>query len=279
MPLGAVEETDVNWFYAIDGERKGPVGQDEFNQLVAAGTIGKDTLVWREGMSDWKPYHIIALMGVPAEAEQAVALFTSPAAAAGEVNCTECGRVFRDSEVLDYAGRKICAECKPAFFQKLREGGEAAAMSNLAYAGFWIRVGAKIIDGLIFAVVMGILFGIWFAFTYASGGVEAGGRDAMAGLVGIQIVANAMSYLGIPMYNAFFIHRYGATPGKMACGLKVVRANGEKVTGGRAIGRGFSELLSGLICDIGYIIAAFDNPQKRALHDHICDTRVIYKNR
>jgi len=26
---------------------------------------------------------------------------------------------------------------------------------------------------------------------------------------------------------------------------------------------------------IGYIMAAFDS-EKRALHDHICDTRVIY---
>jgi hypothetical protein len=31
-----------------------------------------------------------------------------------------------------------------------------------------------------------------------------------------------------------------------------------------------------MVCYIGYIIAAFDG-QKRALHDHMCDTRVIYK--
>ena len=63
----------------------------------------------------------------------------------------------------------------------------------------------------------------------------------------------------------------------MACGLKVVDADGNKISYGRALGRGFAEILSGLICDIGYIIAAFDNPQKRSLHDHICSTRVIYK--
>jgi hypothetical protein len=31
-----------------------------------------------------------------------------------------------------------------------------------------------------------------------------------------------------------------------------------------------------MTCFIGYIIAAFDN-EKRALHDHICTTRVVYK--
>jgi len=31
-----------------------------------------------------------------------------------------------------------------------------------------------------------------------------------------------------------------------------------------------------MVCYIGYLIVAFDD-QKRALHDHICNTRVIYK--
>lgn len=41
------------WWYAINGEQKGPVDAAEFDMLVAASTIGPDTLVWREGMSDW----------------------------------------------------------------------------------------------------------------------------------------------------------------------------------------------------------------------------------
>ena len=70
--------------------------------------------------------------------------------------------------------------------------------------------------------------------------------------------------------------RFGATPGKMACGLKVVMADGGKVTYLRALGRAFSEILSGIILYIGYIMAGFDD-EKRALHDRICDTRVIKK--
>jgi uncharacterized RDD family membrane protein YckC len=60
----------------------------------------------------------------------------------------------------------------------------------------------------------------------------------------------------------------------MALGLKVVRADGTALTTGRIIGRHFAEWLSSLILAIGYIMAAFDD-QKRALHDRICDTRVI----
>ena len=75
-------------------------------------------------------------------------------------------------------------------------------------------------------------------------------------------------------YEAFFVNKMGATPGKMALGLKVVRPDGRPVDLGRAFGRYFAKMLSGLILFIGYIIAGFDS-EKRALHDMICDTRVV----
>ena len=77
-------------------------------------------------------------------------------------------------------------------------------------------------------------------------------------------------------YTIFFLGKYGATPGKMACKLQVVVADGSKISYARATGRFFAEMLSGMICYIGYIMVGFD-AQKRALHDHICNTRVIYK--
>jgi len=48
----------------------------------------------------------------------------------------------------------------------------------------------------------------------------------------------------------------------------------EPITYGRATGRCFAEILSGMICYIGYLMAAFDE-EKRALHDRICNTRVV----
>ena len=60
----------------------------------------------------------------------------------------------------------------------------------------------------------------------------------------------------------------------MALGLKVVTPEGLPISYGRAFGRSAAEILSRLICFIGYIIAGFDQ-QKRALHDHIASTRVI----
>ena len=75
-------------------------------------------------------------------------------------------------------------------------------------------------------------------------------------------------------YQTILVSKYGATWGKMALGLKIVNEDGSKVRTGRAFGRVFAEILSGMTCYIGYIIVAFDS-EKRSLHDHICATRVI----
>jgi len=75
-------------------------------------------------------------------------------------------------------------------------------------------------------------------------------------------------------YSVFFVGRYGATPGKMALKLQIVRSDFSKVSYLRALGRYFAQSLSGLLLYLGYIMAGFDS-EKRALHDYICDTRVI----
>ena len=57
----------------------------------------------------------------------------------------------------------------------------------------------------------------------------------------------------------------------------MIRVDGGRITAGLAIGRYFAKnWLNLFTLLIGYIIAAFDD-EKRALHDRICDTRVVYK--
>ena len=77
-------------------------------------------------------------------------------------------------------------------------------------------------------------------------------------------------------YDTVLVGKYGATLGKLACGLRVVMPDGGKVTYMRAFGRYWGEVVTGLTIGIGYIIAAFDD-EKRALHDRICNTRVVKK--
>jgi uncharacterized RDD family membrane protein YckC len=76
-------------------------------------------------------------------------------------------------------------------------------------------------------------------------------------------------------YEVYFLSAHGATPGKMALGLRVIRADGGPISPMLALGRHFAMWISAFILMIGYIMAGFD-PEKRALHDRICETRVIY---
>ncbi len=41
------------WYYAHNGERRGPVEPEEIKRLFESGAIKADDLVWEEGMPDW----------------------------------------------------------------------------------------------------------------------------------------------------------------------------------------------------------------------------------
>lgn len=45
----------MNWHYAHNGQQQGPVSDAELAQLFESGTLKADSLVWAEGMADWKP--------------------------------------------------------------------------------------------------------------------------------------------------------------------------------------------------------------------------------
>jgi len=94
----------------------------------------------------------------------------------------------------------------------------------------------------------------------------------MAGLLGISTLIGLA--IGVA-YEVYFLSAHGATPGKMALGLKVIRADGGPISPMLALARYFASWVSAVILLIGYIMAAFD-PEKRALHDRICETRVIH---
>ena len=71
------------WYYAFEGASKGPFTEDEFNALIDRGTIGRDTLVWREGMDDWLPWGRTAnaVPDVPMQPAPAMGRATDPARA------------------------------------------------------------------------------------------------------------------------------------------------------------------------------------------------------
>jgi uncharacterized RDD family membrane protein YckC len=253
----------MNWYYVELGKQAGPASEEQIDEMFRNGKIKSDTLVWREGMADWVPYGEMKGRTGSNAGEPGTA--TKP-----ETVCAECGKIFPADETISYGNVRVCAACKPIFLQKLQEGASLNT-GELNYAPFGTRLGAYLLDALIlfaFNFLMGLVMGLGIA--QAAG---AGHRGPIA----FQLVLTVINMTVALSYEAILIGKYGATLGKMACRIKVVTADGGRVSYARAFGRYFAKMLSGFTCLIGFIIAAFDNPQRRALHDHICNTRVVYK--
>jgi predicted Zn finger-like uncharacterized protein len=182
-------------------------------------------------------------------------------------SCAVCKGRFAQSEMVRFGDKLVCASCKPTYVQMLAMG--MGNTGDLRYAGFWIRFGAKIIDSIILGVVN-------FVATMGTTLLIASNKSPQMAIVAAIMNFGIQIGFGIAFHVYFLSGKYQATPGKMACGLKVVTAEGDKISAGRAVGRYFGEMLSGMIMLIGYIMAAFDD-EKRALHDRICNTRVVFK--
>jgi uncharacterized RDD family membrane protein YckC len=277
----------MNWYYVDQGQQAGPIDDSQLQALLQQGKIQADTLVWKEGMPDWQPYNVATGLAKPLlrmanEPDAPPAVEPHPEAAprpaaslapvvvttGPEAVCTECGQLFPAGEMTRHGQAHVCAGCRPKLMQKLAENARASA-GTVHYAGFWIRFVAMLLDGMILvsaAILVGLLAGMSVEQTL---GLE---QTAESRALWIQLIQLGMGLT----YEVLMIGKYGATLGKMACRICVVTDTGAAVSYGRALGRWFAKILGACICLIGYIIAGFDD-QKRALHDHICSTRVVYK--
>lgn len=272
------------WYYVSEGKRIGPVDEAEFEAAIETGLVTPSTLVWNETLTKWQRYTEVApkqpqFDDVEIAPEQPQDTVSQPSAPSSSLHfktttakthptkCSECGKTFERDDMVLLRGAWVCAACKPIVVQRLKEG--VSLSTEMEYAGFWIRFGAKFIDGIILWIMQFIL-GLINAFVFYS----PGARESTMAISSIFMTILSIAIGAI--YTTFFLGKYGATPGKMACGLRVVTPDGDQINYARACGRHFAEILSTLIFFIGYIMAAFDE-EKRTLHDRICDTRVIRK--
>lgn len=255
----------MEWYYVENNESVGPVQESDLRALSQQGKITAQTMVCRQGDTAWVPF-----AQAFAASSGAVAVADPTGAPQVSHSCVMCQKSVTADDAVQLSGNWVCAACKPLYLQKLKEGATISGVRR--YAGFWIRVGAKIIDSLILMMVT-------IPFQFIATALIPGANDpkAIGSVIALAVVTNGFNILSNLAYQVFFLGKYAATPGKMVCKIKVIRSNGAPVTYGRATGRYFAEILSGLTLGIGYLMVAFDE-EKRGLHDRICDTRVIYKD-
>lgn len=255
-----------NWYYGENQQTKGPVSRDELMALLANGTIPATTLLWRAGLSQW----IVA-----AEFPE---LFDSPEAVPELVTSEHSINI---SEQETPALEVLSSEPSGAS-ERPRSLSLSCAEPTCVYAGFWLRFCAKMFDELIYMLILlplSLLFAGLLAFLNESLSVY-GSPENFGHSVMVLLYTGGASFSGGLLlkflYSGFFLSSYGATPGKMALGMQVLRSDGSRVSFLRGGCRYLAELLSASLCFLGYLMVLFDE-QKRTLHDHLCDTRVLRK--
>ncbi len=247
--------------YYADGDRQvGPIDKAELQSLIKAKKIDSKTLVWQPGMTEWQ-----ALGHFVRSKTQGATASGQPAPPVQQLLCSECGQAFAQDDMIRFSDVWVCAGCKPIIVQKIKEG--VTVSGEMEYAGFWLRFGAWFIDNLI----LGIGNMIIYLPLSILGALSA---ENQALFVTLNFVAAILNLVLPAAYEIWFVGKYAATPGKMACKIKVVTGDNGQVSYARATGRYFAKIISWLSFGIGFIMIATDD-QKRALHDRICDTRVI----
>lgn len=164
-------------------------------------------------------------------------------------------------------------------------------------AGFWVRLGANVIDIALISITSYVLVAIliellevpYSEWSGIYGYGYALGRATGSVLAPILPIGDTIfTYtetnswtrfdyidLTIPLaYITLAVSVWATTIGKCIFGLYVVRADGTKVGFGRALARYLCYTISTLTLGIGFLMIAF-RQDKRGLHDLICDTMVV----
>src|SRR5580704_19006473 len=158
-------------------------------------------------------------------------------------------------------------------------GWQAPAARPVAYAGFWLRFVAAIIDGLLLYFVSMILFLPFAASTGMRGMMMGRPPDVQSlfpmihAMIRITLLRTVLHSLS---YSLLESSAWQGTLGKKALGLEVTDLDGNRISFGRATGRFFAKIISAIILGIGYIMAGFTE-KKQALHDILAGTLVIRK--
>ncbi len=245
----------MSWFYSAGGEQKGPVEAAEFESLSATGVIRPETLVWQPGMPNWQ-----------AAGEARPDLFPPPIPGVPPVPV-------------------------PVYSSAASFG--TTSIAGQRYAGFWIRLLARIIDSFILGIPLTPVILVCI-FLVLGSDIFTGGPQALEQLsplvVAVAVIAAFLAALCIQAaYECYMVTNYDGTIGKKALGLKIITLEGERLEFRQSLLRfglyqGVSILsiipLVGLLVSVYALVDAIvlgTDSRKQSLHDRFAKTLVVFK--
>ncbi len=139
--------------------------------------------------------------------------------------------------------------------------------STPAYAGFWIRVAATLLDSIwVIALTLTLGWMIYGAIYIQSTQLVMGAADVF------------ISYVLPFILTMLFWYYKSATPGKMLLGLKIVdAATHGRPSRGQLVGRYLAYYVSGLPLFLGFLWVAWDR-RKQGWHDKLAGTLVVKRS-
>jgi uncharacterized RDD family membrane protein YckC len=147
--------------------------------------------------------------------------------------------------------------------------------------GFWARLAAYIVDHFIWGAVF---FVVWTPIAQSHHWTMPAFPQELTDATAEQFWQQAQVWLDHAMpvlYPIYFLYdvllngRYGATIGKMLVGARITLVDGSPIGYGRALLRWLAARLSDILF-LGYLPIAI-RPDKRAMHDLLAGTKVVYK--
>ncbi|QWP77178.1 RDD family protein [Lysobacter sp. K5869] len=299
------QETDAamaQWYYSDEERnRHGPLEPAQMTALHERGELGPDTLVWRDGLSLWRPWRelageLIAAPGFapaadPAQAERASAERTAAAVTAAlaqaETGAALSGARAASTPIATGAGTTAAQSAEGAAAPhspysapraEVAENSEVVHGADVVPAGFWRRAAAYLIDSTLVGMAYYAIFTTLFLLVFVVGLVGDGTKwlENATAMTALMMVVSYGLYgiVSVAYYAGLESSSMQATLGKLAVGIKAVGADGERLSRGRALARWASSFVSYATFGVGYLMVAFTD-RKRGLHDLVARTQVV----
>jgi uncharacterized RDD family membrane protein YckC len=194
------------------------------------------------------------------------------------MDCERCGTVATDGAGFHGARSQSSDDPsgEPDSFAPDAGTPAITARKPVAYAGFWLRLAAYLIDSILLGIAVGIF--IFMPLLAQSGAGEMSPESFWALYMDTSrqgIARRLLVVMAAWLYWALLeSSALQATPGKRMLGLFVTDLQGRRISFARASGRFFGKAISGFLLLAGYILAGFTE-KKQALHDMLAGCLVL----
>jgi uncharacterized RDD family membrane protein YckC len=203
----------------------------------------------------------------------------------GTLFCTSCGQAVQSSTSQAQVVHDPIAPAPtpPTYIPPIQQQPSQqqpaqynwqAPRSAVAYAGFWLRMVAFIIDAIILGIAGAVVFFPLFSSNlraYSSDNFWELYTSMSRPLVAVRLLGVMMTWV---YYATLESSAWQATLGKKALGLKVTDLAGNRISFARASGRYFGMFLSEFTLGFGFLMAGFTE-RKQALHDIVAGCLVL----